>query len=798
MALSLVFGDFIASATFDEALSEDVQWTIDGRYRFDIDPYLEVDDYHRIMMAVLGLMEDVGFRVHISKLFGDVLYKPETVEKYGPAVKELSQSQLIRLLQTNRELMDASIEFLLATDRLMISKNLGDRKIYDFVEKEKRPKRTFSEDFIESFYDKWVKAKERIVADPHALEVMQDISDPIEPVKLVFKKRGKEPRPRTYTEIESYSTHDREARIDEYVTDKKLVEYLQSLRAGEIAYLNSKELMSEIVVSSAKEAKSRGVQIVSYQMPSSKGQKYAKGVADRIVRKVSEERPMLRRLPADDVARVWVNTVHSAKYQVVGNVFEMDLPELYEAIIKQANWGVEQYWGFDDYHMSKNRIRKTMVRAISRALGHNVAIDSAGLNHMKAVVIDADYPERATVLFASANPTNSGSHPNGDLRTLRPAPDADLSNVVPNANHVFVIKSYIIAQLFRAEIYKTVRLRLKGTSTIEGSFWRSGAWMGIGPLKKYQGPHKIVDAPTFMEGAFSPAGAIGNINNYFIARKMELTNGPAKMLQLSASSQEVLRGLRSLIRRNQEKGLTNSFRAVVDEAAAITDWSIFLQLTEYSRATSEELKQREIELETLIERLKTREITLESVMDFIHNQKKFVENMEGELRQSIGEENLDTLRKMIILSPEPYRVNYIKSIDGKKVQASAKIHHKVLILNAIITGSFNFSDGALENQEQILSIHDPEIRDFMLAVERHLFELGREYNTLKSRVEQSNARDREKLYRKLRTRLKDMGFSPEERKAAMALINQKIKEEKAVFTPPKEESGGSCRKAVGS
>lgn len=771
---------------FSDALSEDVKWTPEKRYQFDIDPYLQVDDYHRIMMAVLGLMENREFRQTVSAIFGDVLYKQELVDRFGPDIKELSQSQLIRLFQTNARLMDAAIDFLLESGALVEKGVVEGRMVYDFVELEKRTVTEMPKENKDLLFKEFELARDRILADAIAHKVLQDISNPVEPVKLIYKKPKKGPRPRTYTSIESYSTHVRDARIDEFVQEHKIIDYLRSLRRGETAYINSNEMRSKKIQRAVRIAKKRGVSITGYFFKAQKGIPKAVSLFDNKIDSLSAlKQAPLRRIPADNVAQIWVDAVKSAKHQVAANVFEMDLPELFEAIKEQHRNGVEQIWGFDEHHMlKKSEIRQEISRELSRILGYQVAIDSSGLNHMKAAVIDADHPSRATVLIASANPTMSGSHPKGDLHTIDPAPKADLSVVVPNANHIFIVKSYALAQLFRAEIYKTVRLRLKGTSSPTKAFWRSGAWMGIGPLKTYFGPHRVRRVPTFMEGAFSPAGSIGNINSHFIARQIELSKGPVRMLQLSASSQEVLAGLRSLIRRNVGDGLPPSFRAVVDEAAAITDWSIFLQLSEYKRMSRQALKDRKAKFEAMLEQLASGEITPDKILRFIQRQKKFVENLEGELRKDIGEENLNKIREMIIMSPRPYRLNYVLSKSGKKVQAMAKVHHKVLVLNAVITGSFNFSDAALNNQEQIISIQDPEVRDFMLSVERHLFFLGRDINTLKSRVKQSNSRDREALYRKLRSRLKSLGLEGPEIEATMSLINKRIERERKVFIHP--------------
>jgi hypothetical protein len=103
----------------------------------------------------------------------------------------------------------------------------------------------------------------------------------------------------------------------------------------------------------------------------------------------------------------------------------------------------------------------------------------------------------------------------------------------------------------------------------------------------------------------------------------------------------------------------------------------------------------------------------------------FDEDPKNPWRLTLGQERLDDLRKSILMAPPRYsnRTLEFQSANGtEKVRVSALLHHKVVVSgdSNFITGSFNFSQSALENQEQILWIFSPTLTRKMIGAYDYL------------------------------------------------------------------------------
>jgi hypothetical protein len=63
-------------------------------------------------------------------------------------------------------------------------------------------------------------------------------------------------------------------------------------------------------------------------------------------------------------------------------------------------------------------------------------------------------------------------------------------------------------------------------------------------------------------------------------------------------------------------------------------------------------------------------------------------------------------------------------VNGKKTKVNAKIHHKIIATEnfAIVGTSFNFSEGAESNNEQILVFRDRKLADAVDGMVKYMVE----------------------------------------------------------------------------
>src|SRR5690606_6190960 len=84
------------------------------------------------------------------------------------------------------------------------------------------------------------------------------------------------------------------------------------------------------------------------------------------------------------------------------------------------------------------------------------------------------------------------------------------------------------------------------------------------------------------------------------------------------------------------------------------------------------------------------------------------------------------LRSHVYVAPSVYGMRNIK-VSGKSYSVSAKIHHKIMSTGnfAVVGTSFNFSQGAESNNEQVLVFHDPELAERVDGMTRWLSQQSR-------------------------------------------------------------------------
>jgi hypothetical protein len=375
-------------------------------------------------------------------------------------------------------------------------------------------------------------------------------------------------------------------------------------------------------------------------------------------------------VPAGDLLNEWMRFLNEAHHEIVLNVFDFDLMEVAELLIAKSRSGVRVGVGID-----RKVVRaRPQVEAVYNALlagGVNVfAVNAVGLNHQKMAAIDWSHPERSKALFSSGNLTQSCLHPRGDLKDADPLPKES----IPNANHVITMKSWLLANLVQHELSKAFdsTLPLRGAQyPLNGAYQVSGPGVPPSTFEAYPEPSVIV--------TFTPGGGYRSVNKNLLARLIEKTTGPVRMIQFAYSAEAVSEAL--LERAQREYGETGhfDFLSIGDTPFAMQGWSQFLKMSGWKLVREEGVRRYEVDADS----------------PWI---------------AGLAPHQLRDLRSRVRIAPPIYGSKWLK-IDDKSHHVTAKIHHKIMTTGpfAVIGTSFNFSQGAETNSEQILVFKDSEL-----------------------------------------------------------------------------------------
>ncbi len=381
-----------------------------------------------------------------------------------------------------------------------------------------------------------------------------------------------------------------------------------------------------------------------------------------------------QKIAPSNLKQVWLDFINSATKELAINVYDFDLQEVADALIAKAGEGVAIRLGIDAGVIGQRPEVKAIFDQLKKTKGITAkAIDAVGLNHQKLGTKDWSLPQKAGVLFSSGNLTQSCIGPEGDLPQI-PAKDRPAFSI-PNANHVVTMDSMVLANLVNHELTKTIDLGLRGKEYPLG-----GSYLVHGP--KGNGPHD-----PYVIVAFSPHGGLGNINNDIIAKTLLSTRGPVRMLQFAFSSQDVENALLERAKLEAKEGHDFDFGSVGDTPFAMRDWSIFLNMSGY-------------------------ELNVEGTHHEYRAMKK------SEWADALGAAKFQELKANIRVAPATYGKHQWTGPDGKSYEVTSKVHHKFMRSgDAVIMGtSFNFSENALTNNEQILVVVDREIADASMAM----------------------------------------------------------------------------------
>jgi len=378
----------------------------------------------------------------------------------------------------------------------------------------------------------------------------------------------------------------------------------------------------------------------------------------------THERPKNGKLvpPANFIEEV-IKFIDGAEKEVAWNVFDFDLMEIAEAFARAHKSGKIVRGGIDDKVVEEREKVKAVYDFLVEQGVPTTLVDSPGLNHQKVIVRDWSDPKKAKLLFLSSNFTQSGMHPEGDLAGIKNRPDYS----IPNANNAIFIPSYELAQLVNHELTKTLDMQLRGKS----EYPLSGAYkvLAKGPGKKNSN-YTVV--------AFTPSGALDNINQNLISRVIIKGDGPPRLAQFAFSSDIVADALFERAKADLKKGKKVDIMIVGDTPFALMDWSVSLQISGLG-----------------VER---------SVDEDGKKTKTYFELKENRWLDLLGKKAYDELKKQIRVAPKIYGMRSFKLSDGTSVSVTGKIHHKLVSVGRFSTAgtSLNLSKGALGNNEQVV------------------------------------------------------------------------------------------------
>lgn len=385
-------------------------------------------------------------------------------------------------------------------------------------------------------------------------------------------------------------------------------------------------------------------------------------------------------VPAHNLVQVWSDFLKLAEHQIILNVFDFDLMEVAEVLAEQASRGIDVHIGIDKGTISTRPEVKLVYERLVKAGAKVTAVNSVSLNHQKMAALDWDHPHKSKALFSSGNLTQSCLGAEGDLKSIpesiRPR------DSVPNANHVLTLKSWLLSTLVHHELTKTLdpEFQYRGTQfPLTGSYQVTGPGVDPNTLEAHPKPSLVI--------SFSPGGAYRNINKNIIAHFIRKSDGPIRMTQFAYSSKEVALALRERAQKDFQTKGNFDFVSVGDTPFAVQYWSQFLKMSGLE------------------------------LIKLSPKKKLYESDPKNDWNLALSPLQMDILRKKIRVAPIQYGTHHFK-LESESYPYTAKIHHKMLSTGpfAIVGTSFNFSEGAENNNEQILVFHDPQMSNFVRGV----------------------------------------------------------------------------------
>lgn len=387
---------------------------------------------------------------------------------------------------------------------------------------------------------------------------------------------------------------------------------------------------------------------------------------------------------ATDLRKVVLDFIAGAEQELYYNIFDFDLKVVAEAL-KQAHQKrkVKVVGGIDAGTIETRPEVKAIFQDLTSIENENfntVAVKSVGLNHQKIIVRDPFGP-RAAVLFLSGNFTQSCIGPEGDLVDI-PA-DKRPAISIPNANHALFIKGALPAQVTRFELKKTLEYKIRGQSQ-----YPTG-----GSFKIFGSKGRATSGQPYVILSFAPNGGTGDVNSTIYAPLIRQAKGGIEAVHFAFSSKQIQKALIEKAAQDIATQGSFQFKSVGDTPFALREWSAFLSLSGLKK-----------DLPT----------------------GKYILDTESEMMSLLNPQTAKELRNNIRIAPSIYGDRHYKTESGAMAKVTSKIHHKVFIFPeeeiSILGTSFNPSENAESNNEQIVIVHDAQVTKKARAFFGYLFQ----------------------------------------------------------------------------
>lgn len=386
-----------------------------------------------------------------------------------------------------------------------------------------------------------------------------------------------------------------------------------------------------------------------------------------------------RTVKADNLVKVWLDFIRGAQKEIQLNVFEFDVPEIARALADKVQSSVKVRVGIDENQIKSNPAVGKIADYLKSHGVEVTAVPTSYLNHQKMAVRDWSDPLRAHVLFSSGNLTRSCLDPKGDLKGTKYGGPYS----IPNANHMLTMKSWILAQLVYYELTKTIdpKYLLRNLEyPTTGSYQVTGPGVSVDTLEAYPEPSLII--------TFTPGGGYRDVNKNILARILDISSGPVRLVQFAYASQDVSEALLRRAEREYQEHKKFDFIGLGDTPFAMQPWSQFLKMSGLKSVVVKEVPVGN----------KTKKI------------RKYFEDQDSPWSKRLSPEELIDIQNKTFIAPPAYG-NHTVKVGSQKLKVSAKIHHKIMSSGpfAVVGTSFNFSESAETNNEQILIFKDPSL-----------------------------------------------------------------------------------------
>ena len=406
-------------------------------------------------------------------------------------------------------------------------------------------------------------------------------------------------------------------------------------------------------------------------------------------------------VPASNLVQVWGNFLQQARHELVLNVFDFDLQPIADILVARARAGVKVKMGIDKNTVASRPEVKAVYDKLVAGGVTVTLVNPVSLDHQKIAAIDWEDQQGARVLFSSGNLTQSCLGPEGDLVAL--PPDQRPADSIPNANHDITMKSWLLANLVEHELTKTIdpAYLYRGSQyPSTGSYQVTGPGVNPQTLNPYPEPSLVI--------TFAPGGSFRNINKNLIAHFLEISSGPVRLIQFAYSSEDTSSAVLARAQREYQKNGKFDFLSVGDTPFAMQDWSQFLKMSGLKRTTDNT------------------------------GVNSYSPDPESPWTKGLSADQLKDLQSKVRIAAPAYGNHTLGKGTASSTPYNAKIHHKILATGpyAIMGTSFNFSEAAEGNNEQILVFTDSTLAKVVDGMARYLAK-----GSLRSVFEESQRRN---------------------------------------------------------